>query len=172
MILSNIKSYLFRTIQSLFNWFYLSGSFGALVAEFIAPTVEKYYSYWLAYFIALVIFPSCMIVLLTGRNRFIRKPPTGSLVIHAFHATWDAIRNRWNSGKQPFNHHFLDYAKDSISIDEIKTTNSQNKNQFIDDLKQTIHVCRVFIFFPLFWMCSNQEFTNLTSQAAQMNVGK
>ncbi|UJR17747.1 hypothetical protein I4U23_004645 [Adineta vaga] len=29
--------------------------------------------------------------------------------------------------------------------------------------KQTLHACRVFVFFPLFWMCFNQEVTNLNS---------
>ena len=86
--------------------------------------------------------------------------------------TVGTLTNRWNSGKQFSNEHFLDYAKDPMTSSETEITDSSTRNQFIDDLKQTLHACRVFVFFPIFWICFNQEVTNLTSQAAQMNVGK
>ncbi|CAF1620133.1 unnamed protein product, partial [Adineta ricciae] len=159
------------TIQSLFNWFYWAANFGAFIAELITPTVEKYHSFWLAYFLASAIFPCCIIVLFVGRRRFTRQSPTGSLVVRAFRVTWNALANRWKLGKQSANEHLLDYAKGRHVSNDTKRTTEQTKNEFIDDLKQTFHACRVFVFFPLFWMCFNQEVTNLTSQAAQMNVG-
>ena len=119
-----------------------------------------------------MIFPSVMIILFFGRRRFIQRSPTGSLVLRAFQVIWSALTNRWNSAKQSSNEHFLDYAKDSMTSIETEITDSSTRNQFIDDLKQTLHACRVLVFFPIFWICFNQEVTNLTSQAAQMNVGE
>ncbi|CAF1202255.1 unnamed protein product [Adineta steineri] len=57
-----------------------------------------------------------------------------------------------------------------ITPKKVETT-IKTDNQFINDLKQTFRACRVFIFFPIFWMCYNQAVANLISQAAQMNVG-
>jgi proton-dependent oligopeptide transporter, POT family len=142
------------------------------MAELLTPTAEKYHSFWLAYLLASMIFPSVMIILFVGRRRFTQQSPTGSLVLRAFQVIWSALIHRWNSGKQSSNEHVLDYAKGPIASKESGTNDLPTKNQFVDDLKQTLHACRVFIFFPIFWMCFNQEVTNLTSQAAQMNVGK
>jgi POT family proton-dependent oligopeptide transporter len=116
-----------------------------------------------------------MIVLLVGRRRYIRTPPNGSLLIRAFRITNTAIRLRWKLGKQEDKKHILDYAKETESPSEninTKGKTEQNTNQFINDLKQAIRACRVFAFYPFYWICYNQLVGNLTSQAAQMNVGK
>jgi POT family proton-dependent oligopeptide transporter len=147
---------------------------GAL-SSLITTNIEKHHSFWLAYLIPLIVFTGSIMVLLVGRRRYIRKPPSGSLLIQAFRATKKAIQIRWKLGKQDSKEHFLDYAKEIESPnDDIieKGKTQQNKNQFIDDLKQALHACRVFTFYPLYWVCYNQLVGNLTSQAAQMNVGK
>jgi POT family proton-dependent oligopeptide transporter len=121
----------------------------------------------------LIVFTGSIIVLLVGRQRYIRNPPTGSLILRAFRVIKTAIQMRWKLGKQDDKKHLLDYAKELESPND-KEENKQNilLNQFIDDLKQVIRACRVFAFYPFYWICYNQLVGNLTSQAAQMNVGK
>ena len=119
----------------------------------------------------MIVFFGSIIVLLIGRRRYIRAPPNGSLLIRAFHVIRTALRMRWKLGKQDNKKHFLDYAKDIPSSNEKEET-KQNTNQFIEDFKQAIRACRVFAFYPFYWICYNQLVGNLTSQAAQMNVGK
>ncbi|CAF1446017.1 unnamed protein product [Adineta steineri] len=157
------------TIQSLFNWFYWAINLGAL-SSILTVNVEKYHSFWLAYLIPLVIFIGAIIVLVVGRQRYIRAPPNGSLLVQAFRATRIAFRLRWKLGKQDHIKHILDYAKQAQTSDETTETN-EKMNEFIDDLKQAIHACRVFAFYPIYWICFTQIVGNLTSQAAQMNVG-
>ncbi|CAF4351191.1 unnamed protein product, partial [Rotaria sordida] len=76
-------------------------------------------------------------------------------------------------GYQPDRPDFLDYAKSMPSASEFnekETVSELNNNQFIDDLKKAVRACRVFAFYPFYWICYNQFGTNLVSQAAQMNV--
>jgi dipeptide/tripeptide permease len=94
------------------------------------------------------------------------------MLVRGFRVTYTAITNRWKLGKQPSKTHWLDYAKETVSTNQSETVAIQHTNQFIDDLKKTFHACRIFIFFPFFWICYLQVSGNLTSQAAQMNVGK
>ena len=108
-------------------------------------------------------FNGSIIVLLVGRRRLVRTAPNGSLLLRAFRTTKTAVQMRWKLGKQDAKKHFLDYAKDE---------SNQGNDQFVDDLKQAIRACRVFVFYPFYWLCYNQLVGNLTSQAAQMNVGK
>ncbi|KAK6951750.1 hypothetical protein Daesc_006273 [Daldinia eschscholtzii] len=39
---------------------------------------------------------------------------------------------------------------------------------FIDDIKRSLLTCRVLLLFPIHWLCYNQTFNNLISQAGQM----
>lgn len=111
-------------------------------------------------------------MLFIGRRRYVRIPPSGSLVDHGFRITLRAVRNRWKFGKQLDNKHLLDYARVAVPSVASEASPTQSENQFIDDLKQTMHACRVFAFSPFYWICYNQSLGNLASQAAQMNVGK
>lgn len=154
-----------RTVQSMFNWFYWGINLGAL-SSLITTNVEKYHSFWLAYMIPLIVFNGAILVLTIGRRSFIQVAPQGSLLLRACHVIKIAIQKRWKLGKQDPAKHFLDYAKDD------QTTEKDDTNQFIDELKQAMRVCRVFLFFPFYHICYNQMINNLISQAAQMNVGK
>ncbi|CAF3203002.1 unnamed protein product [Rotaria socialis] len=161
------------TVQSMFNWFYWSIYLGAL-SSIITTNIEKYYSYWLAYLLPMMVFIPCVVILVIGRRRFIRKPPNGSLFIRACQITIRATYMRYKLGKQNDRHHFLDYAKanswKTIHDDQAIACES-NDNQFIEDLKQAWDACRVFAFFPVYWTCCLQTTNNMISQAAQMNVG-
>ena len=86
-----------------------------------------------------------------------------------------AVRARWKLGKHKEKSHILDYAKEdepTSNAIQLGTAEKSETNQFVDDLKQAIRVCRVFAFYPFYHICYNQLVGNLTSQAAQMNVGK
>lgn len=123
----------------------------------------------------MVVFNGSIIVLIFGRKRYIKNPPSGSLIVRAIRVIKIAIQMRWKLGKQENKTHILDYAKENETTNENtekKVEIEENRNQFIDDLKQAIRACRVFAFYPFYWVCYNQLVGNLTSQAAQMNVGK
>ena len=161
-------------MQSMFNWFYWAINIGAL--SLIATTnIEKYHSFWLAFLVPTVVFIGAIVVLFFGRNKYVQKPPMGSLIIRAAKVMMTAIRIRRTIGKQPDRGSLLDYAKDIPSVNneneyEQPVIDSSN-NAFIDDLKKAIRACRVFLFYPFYWACYNQFGSNLVSQAAQMNVG-
>lgn len=161
-------------MQSMFNWFYWAINIGAL-SLIATANIEKYHSFWLAYLLPTVAFIGSIVVLFIGRNRYVQKPPTGSLIIRAVQVTMTAIRMRRKLGKQVDRPDLLDYAKDMSSSNdqnENEAMSELNNNAFIDDLKKAMRACRVFLFYPFYWACYNQFGSNLVSQAAQMNVGK
>ncbi|UJR17373.1 hypothetical protein I4U23_004268 [Adineta vaga] len=161
------------TVQSMFNWFYWAINIGA-ISSIATTNIEKYHSFWLAYLVPLVVFTGSIVVLIFGRKRYILSPPTGSLLLRAGRVLIKAIRMRSQLGKQYDRPALLDYAKEtppSTNENEEERIAIMNDNQFIDDLKQAGRACRVFLFYPFYWICYNQLGTNLVSQAAQMNVG-
>ncbi|KAF9091639.1 peptide transporter ptr2 [Mortierella sp. GBA35] len=148
------------TVQSIFNWFYWSINLGSLSA-IITTNAEKYYAFWLAYLIPLIMFNGAIIALWVGKDKVVKTEPRGSVLIEAFRVFGIALRNSWN----------LDAAKPSV----IQTREPENEMRgitwediFIDELRLTLKACSVFLFFPLYWVIYNQITTNLTSQAGTM----
>jgi hypothetical protein len=133
----------------MFNWFYWAINIGAL--SLIATTnIEKYHSFWLAFLLSTVAFLGSIVVLIIGRNKYVQKPPTGSLIIRAVQVTMTAIRIRRKLGKQSDRPDFLDYAKDMSSSNDHNDKEAMvvlNNNAFIDDLKKPC--VRVVFFFSI-----------------------
>jgi proton-dependent oligopeptide transporter, POT family len=157
----------------MFNWFYWTINFGAL-SSIITTNIEKYHSFWLAYLIPMLVFTGSIAVLLFGRRYYIQNPPHGSLLIRASRVSIAAIQIRRRLGKQNDRNHILDYAKEmpsTTSDDSSPTTTESSHNRFIEDLKQALRACRVFAFYPFYWISYNQLSNNMISQAAQMNTG-
>ena len=158
----------------MFNWFYWTINFGAL-SSIVTTNIEKYYTFWLAYLVPMLVFTGSIAVLFLGRDRYIRKPPRGSLLVRAARVVVSAFQLRWRLGKQPNREHILDYVKETPSLtdreDNDMTVAESSHNRFIDDLKQALSACRVFAFYPFYWISYNQISNNMISQAGQMNVG-
>ena len=158
----------------MFSWFFWTINFGGL-STIISTNVEKYYSYWLAFLLPVTVFMGSIVVLVVGRSRYIRTPPSESIIVRAYRVTMTALRIRWRLGKDYHAEHILDLAKDTllpINGSGKETALDSDQNQFINDLKQAWRACRVFAFYPFFWVCSIQIGGNMVAQAAQMNVGK
>ncbi|KAG0053833.1 peptide transporter ptr2 [Gryganskiella cystojenkinii] len=148
------------TVQSIFNWFYWSINLGSLSA-IITTNAEKYYSFWLAYLIPLIMFNGAVYALWWGKDKVVKAPPRGSVLLEAFRVIGIALKNGRN----------LDAAKPSVIL--AKNPGSDMKSItwddiFIDELRLTLKACLIFCFFPLYWVIYNQITTNLTSQAGTM----
>ncbi|GJJ73862.1 proton-dependent oligopeptide transporter, POT family [Entomortierella parvispora] len=148
------------TVQSIFNWFYWSINLGSLSA-IITTNAEKYYAFWLAYLIPLLMFNGAVLALWWGKDKVVKTPPRGSVLLEAFRVFGIAMKNGNN----------LDAAKPS----EIQARMPESDlafvtwdDVFIDELRLTLKACSVFCFFPLYWVIYNQITTNLTSQAGTM----
>ncbi|KAL5361376.1 oligopeptide transporter [Aspergillus floccosus] len=144
------------TIQYIYNVYYWTVNIGGLSA-LITTLLEKYVGYWVAYLIPLCMMALSVVPLLAWRHTFVRRVPSGSILPQASRAMMYGIREGFQ----------MDGAKPEIQ---------QEKHQrqvpwtdtFIDELKSGLLACRVFLLFPLYWLCLNQTFNNLISQAGQM----
>lgn len=63
-----------------------------------------------------------------------------------------------------------DAAKPSYQAENRQTVTNRWNDLFIDELKRGLVACRVFIFFPIYWVCYTQMLNNFVSQAAQMEL--
>jgi len=96
-------------------------------------------------------------VLIFCRGRYIVRPPQGSVITDAFKAIGIMIANR-----------NMDAAKPSWRSVNGKSKPVPWNDHFIDEVKRALRACKVFCFYPIFWVCYGQFSSNFVSQAAQM----
>lgn len=99
-------------------------------------------------------------VLVFGRNQYIKTAPQGSVTLKAFRILRLAkFRN-------------FEAAKPSQMSAEAQVLNQVTwTDEFVDELRQALTACKVFVAFPFYWLVYNQMTGNLISQAATMDTG-
>ncbi|KAJ2114486.1 peptide transporter ptr2 [Coemansia sp. RSA 922] len=63
---------------------------------------------------------------------------------------------------------WIDYAKPSLATD---SSSMDWDDRFVDELRTAIRSCKIFLCYPIFWLCYGQISNNLISQSGQMNTG-
>ncbi|KAJ2398592.1 peptide transporter ptr2, partial [Coemansia sp. RSA 2559] len=164
------------TIQSIFNWFYWAINVGGLSA-IATSELEHNVDFWPAYLLPTLMFVVCIIVFWAGRNTYVRTPPTGSVLVKAakcLTAGFKQSRKSKKSGNvlmtdEGKKQNWMEYAKPSNMIDPPASITWNDT--FVDELKRTLKACKVFVFFPIYWLCYGQITNNLVAQAGEMNSG-
>ncbi|KAG5746278.1 hypothetical protein H9Q69_001221 [Fusarium xylarioides] len=144
------------TYQRIYMIFYWCINVGAL-SLLATPFMEKYKGFWTAYLMCFCMFNVGIVTLVLRRKTFVNRPPQGSVITDAFKALGMMIAAR-----------NTDAAKPSWREANGKTTVVPWNDHFVDELKRALRACKVFIFYPIFWVCYGQFSTNFVTQAGQM----
>ncbi|KAJ5464443.1 uncharacterized protein N7458_000129 [Penicillium daleae] len=127
------------TIQRIYMIFYGCINLGSL-SLLATPYMEKYIGFWSGYLLCLCMFAA------------------GSIITDAFKALWMMIKNR-----------NMDAPKPSWQLEHRGVESSLPwDDHFIDELKRALVACRVFAFYPIYWVVYGQFSGNFVTQAGQM----
>ncbi|MCJ1255653.1 peptide transporter ptr2 [Lignoscripta atroalba] len=147
------------TIQRIYMIFYMCINIGSLSS--IATTeLEKNTGFWTAYLLCLCMFAVGIVVLVAGKKYYIVRPPKGSVIVNAFRAMWIGLRNNGN----------MDVAKPSYQEEYGRKYKTPWDDLYIDEIKRALVACRVFLFYPIYWVVYSQMLNNFISQAAVMQL--
>ncbi|KAG6830127.1 hypothetical protein H0H87_009097 [Tephrocybe sp. NHM501043] len=162
------------TVQSVYLWFYAAinfGSAGAISASFLA----RDNGYWAAFLVPTCIFALVPIVLLIGRKHYVVTPPRGSILLETIRVIGYALGPKW--ALNPFTTYrntrsedFWDTAKPSYYHERQVPKKITWDDEFVGEVARTIGACKVFLFFPIFWLCYSQIDGNLGTVAAGMTL--
>ncbi|KAF9044140.1 peptide transporter PTR2A [Panaeolus papilionaceus] len=163
------------TVSRVYMYFYLFINIGALIGQITMTYSEKFVGFYLAYTLPTVVFLLCPIVLFIGRNRYIRSPPTGSVLATAIRIWRFCARDKWSwnpvtTWRNMNKPGFWDAAKPSNVRGEDRPAWMTFDDNWVDEVQRGIKACGVFCWFPLYWLTYNQLNNNLTSQAATMST--
>jgi POT family proton-dependent oligopeptide transporter len=145
------------TIQRIYIVFYCCINVGAL-SLLATPYMERDIGFWSAYLLCFCMFIVGMVCVVLGRKYYIVRPPTGSIITNAFRAIGIMIKNRNMDAPKPSYQEEFGRSAGPLPWDDL----------FIDELKRALVACRVFVFYPVYWLVYSQFSGNFVSQAEQM----
>ncbi|KAI0376610.1 POT family-domain-containing protein [Hypomontagnella monticulosa] len=144
------------TITYIYNVFFWAVNITGFFAD-STPLLEKYVGFWLAYLIPCCCMWVALIPILLGRNHFVRTSPSSNIMPDVMAALRHGIAGGFR----------MDAAKPDAQLQQHGRQVSWS-DSFIEDIKRSLLTCRVLLLFPIHWLCYNQTFNNLISQAGQM----
>jgi len=142
---------------------------------------EKLVGFWLAYLVPTIMYLLLPIILFVGRNRYVKTPARGSIVLEACKVLRLACRGLWT-----FNpvRAWKNYARganwdaarpNAVGNTELESSSLKKgitwDSEFVDEIRRTLIACKVFLLYPLFWISYNQITSNLVNQASYMYTG-
>ncbi|KAF7592156.1 hypothetical protein BBP40_000643 [Aspergillus hancockii] len=142
------------TIQTIYARYFWVINLGAL-SVIPVSWLELKVGFWAAFMLPLCFWTLAMLALLAGRNRYVTQAPHGSVMIKAMRILWIGIKNGNLDAARPSS-----FEKTAVDWDD----------KFVNELRRALMACRVFLMFPLYWLCNGQANGNLVSQAASMNT--
>lgn len=84
------------TISRIYMYFYLMINVGALAGQIGMVYAEKYQGFYLSFVLPTIMFLFCPLVMFLMRNKYARRPPTGSVVAKALKLWGLAMKGRWS----------------------------------------------------------------------------
>jgi len=144
------------TIQRIYMMFYFCINVGCL-ALLATPYMERDVDFWSAYLLCLCVFLVGTLTLVLGRKVYVVRPPQGSVITDAFKVIWMMIKGR-----------NMDAAKPSFHAAAGKTSVLKWDDHFVEEVKRALLACKVFTFYPIYWVVYGQFSNNFVTQAGQM----
>jgi POT family proton-dependent oligopeptide transporter len=114
------------------------------MSTLLTTALEAKVGFWSAYLLPLLIFGIGFFLLVSQRRTYIDRPPHGSVVLHAFRIIWIGVRSGFN----------LDAAKSNSQRAEYGILVPWS-DDFVEEIKIGLASCRVFLFFPIYWLYVN-----------------
>ena len=101
-------------------------------------------------------FLLCPLVIWAGRNRYVRSPPTGSVLATALRLFRYAARGKWSLNpvrtyKNLTAPDFWENAKPSKQTNKPQWMNFDD--QWVDEVQRGLKACGVFCWFPIYCAC-------------------
>jgi POT family proton-dependent oligopeptide transporter len=115
---------------------------------------HQYVGFYLAFTLPTIVFLLCPIILLIGRNRYARSPPTGSVLASAMRLLRYASRGRWSLNPIKMIHNFnapdfWESVKPS-RLGDRRPRWMTFDDQWVDEVKRGFKACAVFCWYPIY----------------------
>lgn len=144
------------TVQNVFMLFYLMINIGSL--SIIATSeLEKEVDFWAAFLLPLCFFLVVIVALLFGKNAYIKVPVGDKVIARTFKCAFIALTKLNFDAARPSLNPEREFPWDDL---------------FVSEVQRAFYACKVFFFYPVYWLTYGQMSNNFVSMAGDMNTHK
>jgi POT family proton-dependent oligopeptide transporter len=163
------------TLSRVYNWFYMFINVGALVGQLTMAYAERYVGFWLAFLLPTMMFCLTLPVLYLCRNIYARTQPEGSVLQPALKLVIRGMKGRIHLNPIRTYRHltdgtFWENLKPSAIAPQDRPKWMEFDDNWVMEVRRGLAACKVFVWYPLYWLTYNQINNNLTSQASTMQL--
>lgn len=160
------------TTARIYIYFYFLINCGSICGSIAMVYSEHFVGFWLSYTLPTICYLLCPVILIAMKKHYKLTPPTGSVMGKAFKLIRLAIKH--SPKKNTFKDEgFWERVKPSAFSQRGESAPAWMSfdDAWVDEVKRGILACKVFLWYPLYWLAYNQMNNNLVSQANTMNLG-
>lgn len=157
------------TTARIYIYFYLLINIGSLTGSLAMVYSEHFVGFWLSYTLPTICYLVCPAILMYFKKQYKLAPPTGSVMGKAAKLIGFAYRK----SKGLRDPEFWNRVKPSelrARGEELPTWMNFD-DAWVDEVKRGVLACKVFLWYPLYYLAYNQMTGNLVSQASTMTLG-
>lgn len=135
--------------------YYFFINVGSLVGQISMVYAEKYVGFWLAFTLPTIMFLICPIVMYWCRHKYVRHPPTGSVLGKSLGIIRLGMKGRWSLNPiTTFRHMASDDFWDRSKPSKIENRPSWMTfdDAWVDEVRRGFKACTVFLYYPIYWL--------------------
>ena len=164
------------TSARIYLYFYLLINCGSLCGSLAMVYAEHYVGFYLSFLLPTLVFSISPLVLFIFKKHYHLTPPTGSVMGKAFKLIKFAFKGKWSFNPMTLKRNL----KDDNFWNRVKPSNIPREQRpewmtfddlWVDEVRRGLLACKVFLWYPLYWLAYNQMTNNLTSQANTLKLG-
>ncbi|KAJ6784948.1 hypothetical protein PWT90_10738 [Aphanocladium album] len=158
------------TTARIYIYFYLLINMGSLTGSLAMVYSEHFVGFWLSFTLPTICYLLCPLVLIYFKKSYVLSPPTGSVMGKA----WKLVRFAFKESKGLRDPEFWSRVKPSEIRARGETVPAWMTfdDAWVDEVRRGVVACKVFLWYPLYWLAYNQMTNNLVSQANTMVLGR
>ncbi|KAK5945260.1 hypothetical protein PMZ80_002464 [Knufia obscura] len=163
------------TISIVYMRYYWMINVGALLGQISMVYAEKYVGFWLSYTLPTILFLFCPVVMIWCKNKYVMRPPTGSVLSKSFKLLGHILKTNWTGNPAAL----ARKLRSDDTWNAVKPTYIEGSRPpwmtwddiWVDEVRRGLKACTVFVWYPIFWLAYSQMTNNLVSQASTMRLG-
>ncbi|CAG8957163.1 hypothetical protein HYFRA_00009364 [Hymenoscyphus fraxineus] len=166
------------TTARIYIYFYFLINLGSLCGSLAMVYSEHYVGFWLSFLLPTIVYLLCPIVLWYFKKSYVLSPPTGSVMAKAGKLVRLAFKGRWSWNLNTTKRNLRDPKFwDRVKPSEIRARGEvvpawmTFDDEWVDEVRRGVLACKVFLWYPVYWLAYNQMTGNLVSQASTMQLG-
>ncbi|KAK8104424.1 peptide transporter PTR2-A [Apiospora kogelbergensis] len=158
------------TTARIYLYFYFLVNMGSITGSLAMVYSEHFVGFWLSFTLPTICYLLCPGILMYFKKTYKLSPPTGSVLPTALKLIGFAYRKSTGL-RDP---EFWQRVKPSEIRARGETVPAWMTfdDQWVDELKRGVVACKVFVWYPLYFLAYNQMTNNLVSQAGTMILGQ